>query len=392
MVVYNIDRLTRSPKELEALIELFDRLGLTDLATATGDFDFGSDQGLFVARIMSAVAAQESDRKSARLQRKMRERAERGLPGSSGGRRAYGWQEDRITLIRTEAEIIKQLARRYLAGESVTSLANWMNDENLPTVTGGQWGMATIRTMLANPRLAGQRTHRGQIVARGVWEPIITDEQHRQIVALMQTRKVNQVRSPRRALLSRTLRCALCGSVMFSGGSQNGSRRYVCQADPGRTGCGRMSIKAEPLEEIVVEAVLTRLDSPEFAAALARATQTNETVSTVAKALAKDQEQMEELAQMWSGREISTAEWKAAREPIEARIRTAERRLASETGSIPVEGLAGHGSALREQWSGLNLTRQHAIVTTIIDTITIHPAKAQGSRDYLSRVEPVWRL
>jgi DNA invertase Pin-like site-specific DNA recombinase len=392
IIVYNLDRLTRNPKQLESLIDLCDQLGVSQLATATGDFNLGNDQGLFVARIMSAVAAQESGRKSARLRRKMEERAEQGLPGSSGGRRAYGWEQDKTTLIPSEAEIIQRLASRYLAGESITSLANWLNAAELPSATGGRWTMATVRTMLSNPRLAGHRVHRGKVVSRGIWEPILTDETHEKIIAIMERRKVAQVRSPRRALLSRLLRCGRCGSTLNSGGSNNGQRRYVCQADPGRPGCGRLAMRAEPLEAIITEAILIRLDSPEFAKALSGREESSSDTLGIRESLASDQAQMDELAGLWADRAISSAEWKAAREPIEARIRTTERRLASLADTTPITGLAGHGAQLREQWEGLNLTRQHAIITAIIDTVTILPAVTQGSRDYLARIQPNWRL
>ena len=391
VIVYNIDRLTRRPRELEDFVELAERVQLTTLATVTGDFDLGNDQGLFVARMMSAVAAQESARKSARLRRKMRERAENGLPGSSGGRRAFGWAEDRVTVIPAEAELIRELATRYVAGESAGSMAADLNGRALVTVTGGPWSAASIRTILGNRRLAGWRTHGGEVVARGVWPPIISDEMSDRIRSLMESRKVAQERAPRTALLSRIARCGLCGHRLISS-RHNGKRRYACRSGPGIPGCGRMAMLAEPLEAIVAEAVLTRLDSPELAVALSSAGDNVEGADSLRTALSNDRTRMDELVKLWTDGEISSAEWKIARDRLEGRMQNNERMLSKLTGHSNVVALAGSGSELREAWASLNLTRQAAIVRTIVESVTVLPAASRGSRDYLSRIRPVWRL
>jgi hypothetical protein len=46
-------------------------------------------------------------------------------------------------------------------------------------------------------------------------------------------------------------------------------RRYVCVKDPDHGGCGRLTVVAQPVEDLLTEAVLTRLDSPQLADVLA---------------------------------------------------------------------------------------------------------------------------
>jgi len=57
--------------------------------TLHGDFNLGSGDGLLVARLLSAVAANESDSKRRRGRRKSLEIAEAGMP-HRGGSRAFG--------------------------------------------------------------------------------------------------------------------------------------------------------------------------------------------------------------------------------------------------------------------------------------------------------------
>lgn len=67
VIVYNLDRLTRRPMQLEEFTALCERAGVRQVATVTADIDLGNDDGLFMARIFAAFAAKESGRKSARL-------------------------------------------------------------------------------------------------------------------------------------------------------------------------------------------------------------------------------------------------------------------------------------------------------------------------------------
>ena len=101
VIVYHLDRLTRRPKELEEFVELWTSRG-SRLATVAGDVNIGTGDGLLVARIQSAVAANEVAAKSRRISRKMQQVAESGMP-HGGSTRPFGYQHDRITIDQAEA-------------------------------------------------------------------------------------------------------------------------------------------------------------------------------------------------------------------------------------------------------------------------------------------------
>jgi DNA invertase Pin-like site-specific DNA recombinase len=62
VIVYNMDRLTRQPMELEQFTRLCEQAGVTQVKSVTADIDLGNDDGLFMARILAAIASKESGR------------------------------------------------------------------------------------------------------------------------------------------------------------------------------------------------------------------------------------------------------------------------------------------------------------------------------------------
>ena len=81
-----------------------------------------------------------------------------------------------------------------------------------------------------------------------------------------------------------------------------------------------------------------------------------------------------------------------ARERIERRMQQRRAQLSGLTRSDALAGLPGNGSQLRQQWAALNLTRQAAIVSAILEHVVVDPGQ-QGSRALdPSRVRAVWRI
>ena len=95
---------------------------------------------------------------------------------------------------------------------------------------------------------------------------------------------------------------------------------------------------------------------------------------------------------MWSGREITSDEWRAAREPIDKRIRDAERRLERTSPAPALTGWVGNATELGDRWASLTLERQAAIIAAVLDHAVIGPGTAGARALDPERVQPVWRL
>jgi site-specific DNA recombinase len=105
----------------------------------------------------------------------------------SGGKRAFGergWRrvEDADGTWRTvpavseeqaeaERELIREAARRILAGDSLGGACLDWNEAGHTAPRGGRWTTQTLRRMLLSPRRAGLRDHHGQLLSRVASRP-----------------------------------------------------------------------------------------------------------------------------------------------------------------------------------------------------------------------------
>ncbi len=390
VIVWHMDRLHRRPIELEQFVATCTRANVSDVVTLHGDYDLGKGDGLFMARLMAAMAANESDSKRRRLKRKAVETAEAGKP-KSGGPRPYGFRSDFVTHEPAEVAYFHEAAERVLAGESLQSVVRWLDASGAHTAKGNQWTPSKLRALLLAPRYWGMRTHHGQIVAKATWEPIITPEQGERLRLLLTDPSRGTHRAPRRYLLSGLLKCSKCGGTLYSA-PKSGVRGYACMKGAELRGCGGTYIYAAKLEAFIAHAVLIRLDSPHLVDAMVSTAERSE-VAAIGDAIVADTAQMEDLMKLWADRAMSTEEWKLARDRLEARVQANRRTLTRLTEHDAIENYLGQGEALREQWEGLNLSRQAAIVKAVLDHIVILPVVHRGRAGLdPERVAPQWRL
>lgn len=399
IAAWHVDRLTRSPVELEHVIDLADRHGLK-LATVTGDVDLATPTGRMVARILGATARQEAEHKGERQKRQRRQSAEAGKP-NGGGTRPYGFEADRVTVVPDEADVIREAARRALAGESLSSICRDLADRGATTPKGGNWQPRTLRRLLASARISGRREHTprptgdngtrplvGEIVSEAVWPAIISPEDSDRLRAML-TDPDRQRFNPttgRTYLLSGILRCGKCGGSMC-GRPRSGVPRYVCPNMPGGTTCGGTATNAARTDEHVRDLVLVALASPGLADRLRERSDVDPELPASIRA---DEAQLEELAAAWASGEITRGEWRTARDVIESRLDRDRTKLAHTSATAPIEGLVGDYDDLLPRWDALNISQRRAVLAAVLERVDVNPADPHKRWDP-DRFEPAWR-
>ncbi len=390
VAVVDADRLHRSPKELEAFIELCDRRGVA-LANVSGDLDLSSSDGRFKARILGAVSRQESEKKSERIKRQRDQAARAGKP--TGGRRPYGYDLDRVSIREDEAAVIREVADRVLSSEPLRQIARDLTTRGIPSATGKPWSVTSLRTLLTGPRLAGLRVHRGEIVGDATWAPILDRATWERVRAVLGDPRRRQGGRPATHLLTGLLLCGRCGvgPLYHSTRSDTGAGRYTCARQPGHDDrCGRLAVAADPVEAEIRDQVIHALASDRLAAAVSQ--QGDEQWQEAAAELRADEADLELLAVDFAERRISRAEWMATREIITRRIEQARARLKTDHRSVPAD-LPTSEKGLRAAWDEHedDVAWRRQLIATVIDHAVIGPGVSGRRRFDPARVEIKWR-
>jgi DNA invertase Pin-like site-specific DNA recombinase len=389
IVAWDADRLTRRPVENEELIELVERHGIA-LATVTGDYDLQSSSGRLHFRIAGALARRESEHRSERVKLKHAELRENGK--WSGGRRPFGYQlapvmvnakvKYRLELDETEAELIRQAAKRILAGGSLYSITRDWTVSGVRRPEGRLWDTPKLRVMLTSPRIAGRRQN-GQDLVDADWPAIISMTELESLRAILATKPAGRgPKEPRVYLGTGIYLCDLCGTPLRGQPhGRNSVAGYACRADRG--GCGKLHRTARPIDDFVRDEILDALASPEFRAKLERfygAGTDDKATALVAKreGALRRLRQLRDLAGD-PDVEFDVDDFAAAKRRLAAMIEETTAQLGELTTSNLLADLPDTPELLHDLWEHCGLDRRRALVRLAADEIILK-APGRGQR------------
>jgi DNA invertase Pin-like site-specific DNA recombinase len=388
VICVDLDRLTRRPAELEEFITIADQTG-AHLANVSGEVDLSTSDGRFRARIMGAVARQESEKKSERILRANDQRRAEGAP-HTGGYRPYGYQPARTAtgsptwhIVPKEAERIHAGVDAHLRGVSLNQIAREWNDAGARTTRGNLFSASTVKRVLINPLYAGL-LQLGRETRPGNWPPIIERADHEAIWAKIESRRGQGQGGgrPPKHLLTGMVRCRYCGAALYRRVSIRRIPAYVHVARPETDPCQHpgLSADARSLEEHVSRLVAERLDSPSVRTEMNRPLAD----ATLAK-LEQAEKALSTLTHDRYVREIVTERhYMEASMALNEQIAFLTEELATPPAQLP------EGDPLTV-WGHERTTTQerHRIVSSLIDHIAISEGTA-GEFDP-NRVEVIWR-
>lgn len=392
VVAWHPDRMHRHPRDLEEFIEVVEGAGAHVETVKAGHLDFSTPSGRMVARLLGATARYESEHKSDRQRRKHQELALAGK--DAGGGRPFGYEADRMSIRRSEAALIREAVKRALGGEAIRAICRDWTARGIPTVHGAKWTTMVMSRMIASARISGRRDYKGttksrryasKITADAVWPAIISPTDSDRVRALLAdpARRRNTYR--REYLLTGGIaRCGLCGKPLVARPRADKRRCMVCASGPGFNGCGKIRTLADPIEELISEAVLQAVDSGSLAAAMTRQDDHQATEGLLAM-----QAKLDELARDWADDRITRGEWDAARGALEGKRASLQRRVDSQRRAHDLDGLP---DPLRAAWPSLLLFKRRAVIQALIEAVDVAPAVKGRNFFDPERVSVRWKV
>ena len=259
VLVYKIDRLTRSPKDFYQLIELFEQAKI-DFISITERFDTSTPAGRLLRNIMLTFSQFERDLTSERTKDKLLERAKKGM--CNGGLTPYGYMRQNKKLIPhpKEKEEIKSIFETYLETKSLAEVYRFLKEGGVKNRSGKNFSKTNISHILRNVVYAGKIKYNDEIY-NGEHEPIISEE----IFALAQKihkNKMKKFRVYKNFLFGGLINCEECGSKMtscFTNKRTNGKLTryyyYRCTSTMKQDwqSCSVKQVSAERLENFCLE-------------------------------------------------------------------------------------------------------------------------------------------
>lgn len=383
VIVWHTDRLTRSIVELEEYIELSDRRGIATHTVQAGTIDLATPSGRMTARILGAVARQESEHKGERVARARRQKA---LNGEwMGGIRPFGWgvptgemrtkvdrktgeetqtpELDMMKAVPEEAEALRYFTDEILSGGSIRSLVKWCHDKGVTTTRGNPMTHTDMRDMLLRPRNAGIAVYRGEEVGRGKWEPIVDEAKYRACAAILKdpSRTTTPGAQPK-WLGSLLYRCGRSACPHFVYVTQSGGRSYPSYRCQTGHGGGR---RAEIVDQYVEDTIVERL-SRDDAHELLLPGPDDVDVAALQAESEEIRRRMTDLAGLFGAGQIGMEAFTTGTDTARAQLEGVTQQLARAATRDPLVDLVG-APDVRKAWKALDLERQRNVLRALVE-------------------------
>jgi site-specific DNA recombinase len=269
VVVYKIDRLSRSLMDFSRLVEVFDRQNVT-FVSVTQSFNTTTSMGRLTLNVLLSFAQFEREVIGERIRDKFAASRRKGMWMGGWAPLGYEVRDRKLVVNEKDAKLVRSIFQRFLKTGSATILARQLIQEGARNKYGKLIDKGILYKLLNNPVYIGEAVHKGvsypgehvAIVDRKVWD---------KVQAQFQT-------NPRkRAGTARAQTPSLLKGLIFGPGGvamspshtrKNGRlyRYYVSQTTlkQGAAACPIGRVPAAEIEKIVINQVRILLRSPEI--------------------------------------------------------------------------------------------------------------------------------
>ncbi|MCM3241292.1 recombinase family protein [Cytobacillus oceanisediminis] len=262
VLVYRLDRLTRSVFDLYKLLELFEKNNCK-FRSSTEVYDTTSALGRMFITIVAALAQWERENMGERIAFGFAEKVRQGKYALNF--RPIGYDLDletgKLTINTSEAHIIKLIFDLYLKGYGANRICKYLNANEIKTKAGNNWNDKPLMQILKNPLYKGYIRWNDTVIPSkhdAIIEPEVFDHVQNIIVS-------RRTADPRRVsseyIFSGKLKCNSCGNSLvgfyttskLSSGEVRKYRQYRCLKKKTGECKGFRNVSERKLEEAFLD-------------------------------------------------------------------------------------------------------------------------------------------
>ena len=326
VVVYKIDRLSRSLADFAKLVEVFDRHGVT-FVSVTQSFNTTTSMGRLTLNILLSFAQFEREVTAERIRDKVAASRKKGMWMGGWAPWGYGVKDRKLIVNAAEAATIRMIFERFVTSGSATALARELRSEGVVTKRGKPIDKGALYKLLNNRVYIGEAVHKGKsypgehaaIIDRALWDKVHA------ILAESPRKRAAQTRAQTPALLKGLL-FGPGGAAFSPTHTRKGDRLYryyVSQAvlKRGRDACPVGRVPAGEIESAVIDQLRAVFRQPEIVVGTWRAARGHDAEVTEAEV----RDALQQLDPLWD--ELFPAEQARLVQLLVERVEIGENEL-----------------------------------------------------------------
>lgn len=263
VLVYKLDRLTRSVKDLYNLLEIFN-VNSTGFRSAQEAFDTTTPMGRAMMGMLGIFAQWERETISERVRDNMEQIAMQGK--RPGAPLPFGYDKEG-NIVESEANILRVLRDLYMDGSGFLVIARRLNEMSMMH-RGLAWSPQYVKYCLENPYYAGMiqwgkdtATGKDTILVDGDHDVIFTRQEFEKHSERLKVRSIHSYTKIREYWFAGLMRCGRCGAAMV--GRYHEHKRvknptykkfsYMCTNKLQRQGCNLPMFRQDLVEKLVLD-------------------------------------------------------------------------------------------------------------------------------------------
>ncbi|WP_277631536.1 recombinase family protein [Atopococcus tabaci] len=388
VLVFKLDRLSRSVPKTYQLFEFFDKHKVKFVSISEG-FDTSTAYGKGMSGFLSVMAQMENSVRVERVTEGKIGKAKRGEP-MSGHNPPFGYSYDkqnkRYVINEEQANVVREIYDLYLSGLGGNEIVATLN-KNGHIGKDVPWTRTHMRRILDNVVYIGKQQFKGEIYEAN-HEPIIDEETFEMVQKQREIREKKAYRenNPRpwksKYILSGLLRCGKCGSRMelkvarwkTKDGKRMSNDKYRCvnsyhtpiqKEDPSRIQCSSKHYSRAELEDTVLKEVSALRESD------VKVKKEKELSQDYSAELKQIGAKLTKLKNLYLEDLIGFEELKKDTDKLKERKKRIEQQMKNTAGqkneASEMKDLIKNGI----NFSGMSITRTKYVLNTLIDHISI---------------------
>lgn len=280
IVVYKIDRLTRSLTDFAKMVDIFDKYHCS-FVSVTQNFNTADSMGRLTLNMLLSFAQFEREISGERIRDKVAASKKKGI--WMGGCVPYGYQpiNRKLVIKPEEAKVIKFMFEKYLEYKSPQAVGKLLEEAGMKTFT-----RSSIDRMLQNPIYIGKINHHGTLYD-GQHEAIISETIFDAVQKIRALKPKNQhaclYNKNEVGIMRGLLTCGCCHSTMTPAASQgHGTKRYyytsIAAKMYGHHKCTNGAVPLAAMDECMIKIVSQLFQDPKVFQALVEKIAPNKTM------------------------------------------------------------------------------------------------------------------